>query len=293
MSSPYHRRGSTTRPHSDYRSYSARQRILGPSAARVPPAWRNNERYTHQRQQPAPFLNESHLTSLGGGYANLPQQEGSKIYISHLPADVDDVDVQQLLTETIGPLIYSFVVYDVRGMTKMAAVASFVDPAHAAKAVELYNGKVIDGKEPIRVEQVGVNPKARPPPPPPPPAGPSGHRGNFRHNPVASTSRANPPPAANSLLNRVSQAPAPPTSLLARVSARPVRPPPSKPSPQKKPQTQPLNVTPHPPPKPKRVKKGPKRLQKVTQAQTQKVTQQQLENELDQWRNAATDGLGL
>lgn len=284
MSSPYHRRGNTTRPHSDYRSYSARQRILGPTAARVPPAWRHNDRYAYQRPHSAPFLNGAELNNLGGGYANLPQQEGSKIYISHLPADVDDIDVQQLLTETIGPLIYSFVVHDARGMTKMAAVASFVDPAHAAKAVELYNGKVIDGKEPIRVEQVGVNPKARPPPPPPP-SGPSAHRPNLRH-PVASTSQSNPPPVANSLLNRVSQAPAPTTSLLARVSPRAVPPAPSRPMAPRKPQTQPLNVTPHPPPKPKRfVKKGPKRLQKVTQLQ--------LENELDQWRNSATDGLGL
>jgi len=168
----------------------------------------------------------------------------------------------------------------------MSAVASFVDPAHAAKAVELYNGKVIDGKEPIRVEQVGVNPRARPLPPPP--SGPPGHRANFRQ-PNASASYANPPPAANSLLNRVSQAPAPTASLLARVSARPGPPPPrtspQKSSPQKRPQTQPLNVTPHPPPRTKRVKKGPKRLQKVTQ--------QQLENELDQWRNSATGGLGL
>lgn len=44
-------------------------------------------------------------------------------------------------------MIYAFVVYDARGLTKMAAVASFVDSAHAAKAVELYNGKVIDGSE--------------------------------------------------------------------------------------------------------------------------------------------------
>ncbi|KAG9087796.1 hypothetical protein FRC07_012740, partial [Ceratobasidium sp. 392] len=145
MSSPYHRRGNATRAHSDYRSYSARQRILGPTASRVPPAWRHGGASPYPRQRPASFLNESELVNLGGGYANLPQQEGSKIYISHLPADVDDVDIQQLLTETIGPLIYSFVVCDSRGITRMAAVASFVDPSHAAKAVELYNGKVIDG----------------------------------------------------------------------------------------------------------------------------------------------------
>lgn len=88
MSGPY-RRGSTSRPHSDYRSYSTRQKILGPSASRVPPAWR----YQYQRPRPAPALNESELVNLGGGYARLPQQEGCKIYISHLPEDVDDVDI--------------------------------------------------------------------------------------------------------------------------------------------------------------------------------------------------------
>ncbi|KAG9093072.1 hypothetical protein FS749_015148 [Ceratobasidium sp. UAMH 11750] len=280
MSSPYHRRGGSTRAHSDYRSYSARQRILGPTASRVPPAWRYGPS-PQQRPRQVPFLNESELVNLGGGYANLPQQEGSKIYISHLPADVDDLDVQQLLTETIGPLVYSFVICDARGMTRMAAVASFVDASHAAKAVELYNGKVIDGKEPIRVEQIGINPKARQPAPPPPVTSNAG-RANAGHAP--STSK--PPPAANSLLNRVSKAPTPSTSLLARVSARPILTlPPKKPIPQAS-----TSATSHPPPKPKRfVKKGPKRLQKVTQ----QAQLQQLEMEMDQYRNSAPDGLGL
>ncbi|KAG9100088.1 hypothetical protein FRC06_004545 [Ceratobasidium sp. 370] len=171
MSSPYHRRGGATRAHSDYRSYSARQKILGPTASRVPPAWKNGPS-PYQRPRQAHFLNESELVNLGGGYANLPQQEGSKIYISHLPADVDDLDVQQLLTETIGPLVYSFVVCDARGMTRMAAVACFVDPSHAAKAVELYNGKVIDGTRPIVVaprkptHQASTSATSHPPPKP-------------------------------------------------------------------------------------------------------------------------------
>ncbi|KAG8774599.1 hypothetical protein FRC12_001898 [Ceratobasidium sp. 428] len=289
MSNLNNRRGSTTRAHSDYRSFSARQRILGPTASRVPPAWRHGGASPYPRPRPNSFLNESELVNLGGGYANLPQQEGSKIYISHLPVDVDDLDVQQLLTETIGPLIYSFVVCDSRGMTRMAAVASFVDPSHAAKAVELYNGKVIDGKEPIRVEQVGVNPKARQPAPPPPPHAASyTARTNGAH--VASSSR--PPPAANSLLNRVSKAPVPPTtSLLSRVSARPpIAAPSKKPFPQTPTSAVTTTAVSHPPPKPKRfVKKGPKRLQKVNQ-QTQL---QQLEMDMDQYRSSATDGLGL
>ncbi|KDN42956.1 hypothetical protein RSAG8_06482, partial [Rhizoctonia solani AG-8 WAC10335] len=150
MSAP-HRRGNNIRGHSDYRAYSRNQRIIGPTAGRVPPAWR------YQRPRASRVMHESELVNLGGGYARLPRQEGSKIFISHLPPDVDDTDVNQLLTETIGPVIYAFVVYDIRGMTKMAAVASFMDPAHAAKAVELYNGKVIDGKEPIRVEPLDWN----------------------------------------------------------------------------------------------------------------------------------------
>ncbi|KAG8747203.1 hypothetical protein FRC10_001819 [Ceratobasidium sp. 414] len=163
----------------------------------------------------------------------------------------------------------------------MAAVASFVDVSHAAKAVELYNGKVIDGKQPIRVEQIGVNPKARQPVPPPAAASNAG-RVNAGH----AASGSKPLPATNSLLSRVSKAPAPTTSLLARVSARPVvTMPPKKPVPQAS-----SSTTSHPPPKPKRfVKKGPKRLQKVTQ-QTQL---QQLEMEMDQYRNSAPDGLGL
>ncbi|KAG9124789.1 hypothetical protein FRC07_010245, partial [Ceratobasidium sp. 392] len=140
-------------------------------------------------------------------------------------------------------------------------------------------------EEPIRVEQVGVNPKARQPLPPPPAA--SSARANGAH--PAPNSR--PQPAANSLLNRVSKVPAPTTSastsLLDRVSARPIiTMPPKKPILQASTSA----TTSHPPPKPKRfVKKGPKRLQKVNQ-QTQL---QQLEMEMDQYRNSAPDGLGL
>ncbi|KAG8691962.1 hypothetical protein FRC11_000836 [Ceratobasidium sp. 423] len=267
MSGP-HRRGNTFRSHSDYRAYSRNQRIIGPNAGRVPPAWR------YQRPRAPQIMHESELVNLGGGYARLPQQEGSKIYISHLPPDVDDTDVNQLLTETIGPVIYAFVVYDVRGMTKMSAVASFLDPAHAAKAVELYNGKVIDGKEPIRVEQIGMNPKLRLGPP--------------------MTSRDNNIPAGQggkSLLDRVAQAPKAAASLLNRVSARPAPPAlaNAKRFPARIQPTEPngaINTPTHPPPRPKRVKKGPKRLQKFTQLQ-------QLEQEMDQYRNSAPTGLGL
>ncbi|CAE6386211.1 unnamed protein product [Rhizoctonia solani] len=262
MSGP-HRRGNNTRGHSDYRAYSRNQRIIGPSAGRVPPAWRY--------QRPRQAMHESELVNLGGGYARLPHQEGSKIYISHLPPDVDDLDVNQLLTETIGPVIYAFVVYDVRGMTKMSAVASFMDPAHAAKAVELYNGKVIDGKEPIRVEQIGMNPKLRIGPPMSP-----------RDNVI-------PGQGAKSLIDRVTQAPKPPGSLLDRVSARSARPAATRSLPARIQLAQPngtTNGTTHPPPKPKRMKKGPKRLQKFTQLQ-------QLEQEMEQYRNSAPTGLGL
>ncbi|CAE6419584.1 unnamed protein product [Rhizoctonia solani] len=266
MSGP-HRRGNTIRGHSDYRAYSRNQRIIGPNAGRVPPAWR------YQRPRAPHITHESELVNLGGGYARLPQQEGSKIYISHLPPDVDDVDVNQLLTETIGPVIYAFVVHDARGMTKMAAVASFVDSAHAAKAVELYNGKVIDGKEPIRVEQIGMNPKLRLGPPMSPRDNniPVGH-------------------GAKSLIDRVTQAPKPATPLLNRVSARPTSTVTShKKFPDRIQPAQTNGITNgpnHPPPKPKRVKKGPKRLQKFAQLQ-------QLEQEMDQYRNSAPTGLGL
>lgn len=121
---------------------------------------------------------------------------------------------QQLLTETIGPVIYAFVVHDFRGVTKMAAVASFIDPAHAAKAVELYNGKVIDGskcnsafvfsalvlnvykEEPIRVEQIGMNPKSRTSP-----SRPGAQRTNSGQGP------SHPSAPSKSLLDRVSQVP--------------------------------------------------------------------------------------
>ncbi|ELU41510.1 hypothetical protein AG1IA_04444 [Rhizoctonia solani AG-1 IA] len=290
MSGP-HRRGNTTRGHSDYRAYSRNQRIIGSNAGRVPPAWR------YQRPRAPRIMHESELVNLGGGYARLPHQEGSKIYISHLPPDVDDLDVNVSHQKQLR-------VYDARGMTKMSAVASFVDPEHAFKAVELYNGKVIDGsesvclstvftdpmltyllEEPIRVEQIGMNPKLR-----------TGPLMNSRDN--TSVAKAGTVgQGAKSLIDRVTQAPKPPASLLNRVSARPA---PLFPTPvttngsvKKLPdRIQPISTTTngaahvHPPPKLKRVKKGPKRLQKFAQLQ-------QLEQEMDQYRSSAPTGLGL
>ncbi|KIY47904.1 hypothetical protein FISHEDRAFT_44384 [Fistulina hepatica ATCC 64428] len=67
---------------------------------------------------------------------------------------------QELFRKTVGPLKESFIVYNSHGKSKGMAVVHFFRPTDAAVAREKYNGKVVDGKRPIKIEIMSDEPPA-------------------------------------------------------------------------------------------------------------------------------------
>ncbi|KAJ3726730.1 hypothetical protein C8R42DRAFT_639204 [Lentinula raphanica] len=80
--------------------------------------------------------------------------EGSKILLSHLPVDVSENEVVELFKKTIGPLVPSgtFLIYNSQGRPKGMAIVAFQRTADAGLAKEKYDGKLIDGRRPIKIE---------------------------------------------------------------------------------------------------------------------------------------------
>ncbi|KAL0064430.1 hypothetical protein AAF712_008594 [Marasmius tenuissimus] len=145
-------------PYARYNSFHGpKQRVLGNSAANVPPAWRTPG-------QPGPVLSSSRSPLLG-----------SKILLSQLPTDVGEKEVEELFKKTVGPLKDSFVIYNSAGKSKGMAVVSFQRPGDALVAQGKYDGKFVDGRRPIKIEIISdtstilsstSTPVAAPPQPP-------------------------------------------------------------------------------------------------------------------------------
>ncbi|KAG2156804.1 uncharacterized protein EDB93DRAFT_1125721 [Suillus bovinus] len=115
------------RPQARITSYhGAKRNLLGNQAGNVPPAWRDSK--AKQKEQ------------------------GSKILLSRLPVDVGETEVEELFKKTIGPLKECFVIYNTQGRSKGMAVITFQHPGDAAAAREKYDGKLIDGRRPIKIE---------------------------------------------------------------------------------------------------------------------------------------------
>lgn len=75
--------------------------------------------------------------------------------LSSLPADVQEGDVEDLLKKTVGPLKDVFLIYNSQGKSKGMAVVTFQRPGDAAVACTKYDGKIVDGRKPLRIEIVG------------------------------------------------------------------------------------------------------------------------------------------
>ncbi|KAG1862022.1 hypothetical protein DFJ58DRAFT_775985 [Suillus subalutaceus] len=115
------------RPHARITSYhGAKRNLLGNQAGNVPPAWRDSK--------------------------DKQKERGSKILLSRLPVDVGETEVEELFKKTIGPLKECFVIYNTQGRSKGMAVITFQRPGDAAAAREKYDGKLIDGRRPIKIE---------------------------------------------------------------------------------------------------------------------------------------------
>ncbi|KAF8524385.1 hypothetical protein BU17DRAFT_63371 [Hysterangium stoloniferum] len=82
-------------------------------------------------------------------------QTGSKILMSQLPTDsVEENDIEELFRETIGPVFNVFAIYNSQGKSKGMAVVHFQRPGDAIEARRRYNGKIIDGRRPLKIELI-------------------------------------------------------------------------------------------------------------------------------------------
>ncbi|KAK2462996.1 hypothetical protein APHAL10511_004983 [Amanita phalloides] len=210
--------------HAQYRpvrfsgTHSTKRHLLGNRAGHAPPAWRN-----HGVAVPAPGgANNGNFMMNGKG-----KETGSKILLSRLPVDVGDKEVEELFKKTVGPLKDAFLIYNSQGNSKGMAVVTFQRPGDAAIARAKYDGKIVDGRRPLKIEIV------------------------YDGTPTEVAAAA--VPAQRSLLNRIGQvAGEPKTAAVAKVVALPT--------------PQPLRIAPVVvaplPPRRIRQKKGPKRLKK-------------------------------
>ncbi|KDE06008.1 hypothetical protein MVLG_03690 [Microbotryum lychnidis-dioicae p1A1 Lamole] len=69
---------------------------------------------------------------------------GDKIVISNLPTDVNEQQVRELFTSTVGPIISASMAYDAQGRSKGTATIHFRKAADATKAFQQYNKRLID-----------------------------------------------------------------------------------------------------------------------------------------------------
>ncbi|KAG6845107.1 hypothetical protein H0H87_000806 [Tephrocybe sp. NHM501043] len=118
--------------------HGPKRQLLGNHAGHAAPAWKN-----------VPSPQDAHSTGKG---KQAQLDSGSKIFLSRLPLDVKETEVEELFRKTIGPLRESFLVYNSQGYSKGMAVVSFARPGDAAIAKQKYNGKVVDGRRPLKIE---------------------------------------------------------------------------------------------------------------------------------------------
>ncbi|KAF8813144.1 hypothetical protein BYT27DRAFT_7181730 [Phlegmacium glaucopus] len=223
--------------------HGPKRQLLGNQAGQAPPSWKTSASV-------AP--GQVHATSVSKGKA--AQEQGSRIFLSRLPVDVGEKDVEELFRKTVGPLKESFLVYNSQGNSKGMAVVTFQRPGDALAAQAKYDGKIVDGRRPIKIEIISDGaPSQIPRGPPPPPT----------------------------LLNRLSPA----NTMTIRPHTEKINPGPSPVTPiaprslvfQPRVAVKPAPV----PPRRVRQKKGPKRLKKKTI--------DDLDKEMEDYRAAAPD----
>ncbi|KAF8531143.1 hypothetical protein JB92DRAFT_250045 [Gautieria morchelliformis] len=130
------------RPRSHGFSSNNKRAVVGNTAGTVPPAWRTTVAQPHDRRETRPAV-------------------GSKILMSQLPVEtVHERDIEELFAETIGPVFNVFIVYNSNGRSKGMAVVNFQRSGDAAEARRKYNGKIIDGRRPLKIELITDPPDA-------------------------------------------------------------------------------------------------------------------------------------
>ncbi|EDR08263.1 uncharacterized protein LACBIDRAFT_297749 [Laccaria bicolor S238N-H82] len=235
--------------------HGPKRQLLGNQAGHAPPSWRTNG--------PVPVPQ-------GGKGRGAPADSGSKIFLSRLPVDVAEKDVEELFRKTVGPLKESFLIYNSQGRSKGMAVVTFQRPGDAALAREKYDGKIVDGRRNIKIEVIvdGVPHNMGAPRGPPP-------------LPTLLTRLGGAPAAASTLL--VATPMAGPSTVTPR--AGPVS---RLPQHSMKARIAPV-VAAAVPPRRIRQKKGPKRLKKRAP-----MTVDDLDKDMEDYRASAPDvGMGI
>jgi THO complex subunit 4 len=65
--------------------------------------------------------------------------------VSNLPQDVNEAQVKELFTSTVGPLREVTLHYDASGRSKGVAAVHFQRKGDGTKAFQQYNNRLIDG----------------------------------------------------------------------------------------------------------------------------------------------------
>lgn len=77
----------------------------------------------------------------------------TKIIVSNLPRDVDEKQIQDYFSQSVGPVKKVFLQYGPTGASQGRATIIFSKPGGANKALEVNNGVLVEGK-PMRIEIV-------------------------------------------------------------------------------------------------------------------------------------------
>ncbi|KAF9552888.1 hypothetical protein CPC08DRAFT_714211 [Agrocybe pediades] len=223
--------------------HGPKRQFLGNRAGYAPPSWRTNVAGPSSRP------------------VNPLAEPGSKIFISKLPVDVGEKEVEDLFRMTVGPLRESFLVYNSQGKSKGMAVVAFQRPGDALVAKAKYDGKVVDGRRTIKIEIMTDSNNPYGPAPPRPPQ--------------SLLERIAPIQIAAGTSAPNGTVPVPPVPNATRV------PPKKQPNP---PRAAPVASAAPLPPRRIKTKKGPKRLKK-----RQPVTVDDLDKEMEDYRAAAPE----
>ncbi|KAI0090444.1 hypothetical protein BDY19DRAFT_940204 [Irpex rosettiformis] len=86
--------------------------------------------------------------------AAVTAQPSEKIIVSNLPPDVNESQIRELFTQTVGPLRDVNLHFDSKGVSKGVAWVQFSRKGDGNKAYTQYNNRLIDGKRPMKIEIV-------------------------------------------------------------------------------------------------------------------------------------------
>jgi len=89
-----------------------------------------------------------------GGRPGVTAGPADKIIVSNLPPDVNETQIKELFSSTVGYLREVTLHYDAAGRSKGVASVHFLKKGDASKAYQQYNNRLIDGLKPMKIEIV-------------------------------------------------------------------------------------------------------------------------------------------